>query len=345
MRMKKMHEQQERQPARPGRLTRRLLALAAASLLPLGAMAQLPPAGGTVSIIVPYPAGGVSDVLARVIAPALGKNLGRTVVVENVTGATGSIAANKVLNAPANGNLLFMGSPTETVLAPLTLKMVKYQAPDFRLLGVLNAMPLALYVRNELPVHSADDLVAYARKPGGKEVTYGSTGPGSFYHLAGDSLREAAGIQAVHVPYRGGAPLLQDMMAGTVDMMVMPVDNIIGKLVDGGKFRAVAVAAPQRLPRFPNVPTFAESKALARYTTPQVWLGLMVPSSTPEPLTAQLHKALGDTLAQPEVRQALEAASGTQPPATMSLAQAAAFYQAESARLTALAKAANLEPN
>lgn len=319
-----------------------LAATATLALLPGTAFAQV--AAGTVTIVVPYPAGGVSDLLARAVAPAMGKLLSRTVVIENVTGASGSIAAAKVLAAPANGTMLFMGSPTEVVLAPMTIKAVKYTAADFRLLDLVNTSSLALYVRGDLPVNSVDELLAYARKPGAKELSYGSTGPGSLYHLAGDSLREAAGLNAVHIPYRGGMPLLQDLMGGSVDMTVMPADGTIAKMVDSGKMRAIAVAAPARSPRFPNVPTFAESKGLPKFGTPQAWVGLLVPAATPEPVAAQLHKALADAMAQPEVRHAVEAAGGTVP-APMSLAQANSFLRQDSAKLEALAKAAKLEPN
>lgn len=322
------------------------LALAAACAAP--AFAQTPaaaPASGTpISIIVPYPPGGVSDIFARTVAPPLGKLLNRTIVVENVTGASGSIAASKVLSGPPNGNLLFMGSPTEVVLAPVTLKAVKYQASDFRLLGLIMQAPLAVYVRGDLPVNNIDELLAYARKPGNKELSYGSTGPGSLYHLAGEGFREAAGINAVHIPYRGGMPLLQDLMGSSVDMTFLPADGTIAKMAEGGKMKAIAVAAPARSPRFPNAPTFAESKALPQFTTQGVWGGLMVPATTPEPLAAQIHKALAETLAMPDVRQALEAAGSSVPP-PMSLAQAAAFYKNESSKLIAAAKAAKLEPN
>ncbi len=327
------------------RLARRRFVLAAALALPAAAALAQTPSSTPLSIVVPYPAGGVSDVIARIVATPLGKALGRTVVVENISGASGSIAASKVLNAPANGNLLFMGSPTETVLAPLTLKAVKYKPADFTMLGLVNEAPLALYVRNELPLANVDELATRWKGQAGKELSYGSTGPGSLYHLAGDSLRQQAGIAAVHVPYRGGAPLLQDIMAGTVDAMVMPVDGVIGKLVEGGKIRAVAVAAPRRSPRLPNVPTFAESRTLPRFTAPQVWVGLMLPTATPAAITAEMHKALGEVLAQPEVRQALEAAGGTLPAAILTLPQAKAYYQAESERLGALATAAKLEPS
>ena len=308
------------------------------------ALAQMP-ASQPMTFVVPYPPGGVSDIMARALAPAMGKVLGRTIVADNLPGASGSIAAKKVLDAPANGNLLFMGSPTEAVLAPATLKAVKYQPMDFRLLAVVYQAPLALYVRGDLPAHSVDELLAYARKPDTKPLSYGSTGPGSLFHLAGEGLREASGLDLAHIAYRGGAPLMQDVMGGNVDMTLLPADGNIAKRVEGGRMRAIAIAAPARVAAFPNVPTFAESKSLPRFTAQGVWAGVMVPAATPEPVVVQLHKALGEALAMPDVRQALEAAGGTSLPAFQTLDQAKAFYQGEIGKLTAAAKLAKLEPN
>ena len=196
-----------------------LRAALAAGAMPTIAPAAFAQTGGNVStIVVSFPAGGISDIFARAIAPAMGKSLGRTFVVENAVGATGSIAADKVL-AGAQGNFLLMGSPTEAVLAPATLKAVKYKAEDFRLLGLVSQEPLALYVRGDLPVSTLDELVAHARKQA-KPMSYASAGIGSLYHVAGEDFRIASGLDLLHVPYRGGTPLLQDLMGGVVDMVL-----------------------------------------------------------------------------------------------------------------------------
>ena len=323
-----------------------ILTLALAATCAASAWAQTPaPAGAAMTFVIPYPPGGVSDIMARTLAPAMGKILGRTLIAENMPGASGSIAAKKVLDAPANGSLLFMGSPTETVLAPATLKAVKYQPADFRLLAVVYQAPLALYVRGDMPAKTVDELLTNARKPDAKPLSYGSTGPGSLFHLAGEGLREAAQLDAAHIPYRGGAPLMQDLMGGSVDMTLLPADGNIAQRVEGGRMRAIAVAAPARVAAFPNVPTFAESKLLPQFTAQGVWAGVMVPATTPEPVVVQLHKALGEALALPDVRQALEAAGGTSLPPLQTLAQAKVFYQAEVSKLTAAARLAKLEPN
>ena len=299
---------------------------------------------GTLSIVVPFPAGGISDILARAMAPTLGKHLGRTVIVENLPGASGSIAARKLLASGVEGNMLMMGSPTDSILAPLTLKAVKYQASDFKLLGLAYTAPLAIYARADLPVSTVDELVAYANRPGSKGLNYGSVGAGSLFHIVSENLRKAAGFEATHIPYKGGAPLLQDLIGQNVDYTVMPVDNHLGGMVDSGKFKVLGVSTSSRSPRFPNAAMFNESKALAKFGSPGTWAGLMLPRAANESATALLHKAVVETLSNPEVRKTLEAAGATVP-APMSLSDAASFYTTESSKLNSMAKLANVNPN
>jgi tripartite-type tricarboxylate transporter receptor subunit TctC len=320
---------------------RLMLAFAAALLLPGAGHAEIP--GGAITLMVPYSPGGLSDVLARAVAPSLGKALGRNVIVENLTGASGSIAATKVLSTPT-GQQIFVASGTEAILAPLTLKAVKYGPADFQLLGLVSQIPLAVFVRNELPVHSVDELVQYSRKAGSSELSYGSVGPGSLFHLAGDSLAQTAGIKATHVPYRGGMPMLQDLMAGHIDFGFAPADATLSKLAVSGKMRALAIATTTRSPAFPGIPTFSESKSVPGFSVPPVWVGLMVPTSTPEATVLQLQKAVQEAMASPEVLKAVEQAGGAVPPA-MTLAQSSAFLRDQATQLAALLKAAKLEPN
>lgn len=318
------------------------LALAAGALPGVMHAAHAQLGASTSTIVVSFPAGGISDIFARAIAPAMGRSLNRTFVVENAVGATGSIAADKVLAGQPLGNFLLMGSPTEAVLAPATLKAVKYKAEDFRLLGLVSQEPMALYVRGNLAVSNVDELLAYAKRQQ-KPMTYASAGIGSLYHVAGEDFRLASGLDLLHVPYRGGTPLLQDLMGGVVDMVLLPTVGHLVKLSESGKMKAIAVTGAKRSPLFPQVQTFAESRSLPTFTTQSVWVGPMVTASTPAPVVAQLHKALYDALALPEVRQAIEA-SGGPVPAPMTLEQAAAFYQTETARLRAAVKAARIEP-
>lgn len=318
-----------------------LLAGAALATVNLGAAFAQNPAG-TLTIVVPYAAGGASDVFARAIAPTLGQELGRTIVVENISGASGSIAATKVLAERDVGASLLMASPTDVILAPLLLKSVRYKAEDFQLLGLMDKAPLTMFVRADLPVQNVDQLIAHARRPGAAPLSYGTTGPGSVYHLAIESLRRQTNVPMTHVPYRGGAPMLQDLMAGNIDMVMLPASITFASMAKAGKIRAIAVAGP-RSSRMPEVQSFAESKTVSGYTAPEMWAGLMAPARTPAESVQKMHAALSRTLAKPDVRAALEGASAGGVPATLSLSQTSVFYKDQVQAITELAKAANVE--
>lgn len=298
---------------------------------------------GTLSIVVPYPAGGISDILARTIAPALSKSLNRTVIVENVVGATGTIAANRVLAAQP-GNALFVGSPTEILLAPLSMKSAKFKSTDFRLLSLVYSAPLALYARADLPANNVDELLAYAKQPNRAPLNYGSTGIGSLFHVVTESAAHSAGLPLNHVPYGGGAPLLQDLQGGTLDLALFPVDKNLAARVAGGRMKVLGVSSPSRSEIYPNAATFAESKALAKFGNPTIWVGLMLPSAVPDAVTRPIYTALEAVLANPEMRKTLANVASNVPP-SMSLEESAKFLAAEDQKFQAMAKLARLEAN
>lgn len=321
-----------------------LIASPTMALMP-SAWAQNAASTGVVTIYVPFPAGGSSDVFARTMAPGLAAQLQRTVVVENLAGASGSIAATKVLSRAASGDSVFMGSPTETILAPATLKAVKYSPEDLRLVHLISKPSLGVYVRAGLAANSIDELVAYAKASKDKPLSYGSVGIGSVYHLAGSALMQAVGVPMTHVPYRGGAPLLQDLMGGQLDMALFPVDGHLVKMAAGGKMRIIGVTGPTRSPLVPGAGTFAESSALPRFSTVDVWGGLFLPRATPEPMVQAVHKAAQDALATPDIRRAMEQAAGVPLMPAMSLEQLASFYKAEIGRFQEAIQRAQLEAN
>jgi tripartite-type tricarboxylate transporter receptor subunit TctC len=297
---------------------------------------------GVVSLVVPYPAGGVSDVLARAFAPAFAETIRRTVVVENLGGASGSIGAAKVARGAADGSLILVGSPTETILAPLTVKGSRYVPGDFELLGLLYTAPLALYARRDLQAGAVDELAALPKRPGGGPLDYGSPGSGSLYHIGTESLRKAIGLDAIHIPYRGGAPMLQDLMAGTIDLAMLPVDNVLGALVDSGRIKVLGVASAERASRFPGTPTFEESAGARGFGHPAVWVGIFVARRTPEALTSRLRQAVADTLAHEETRRALASTGGTVPDA-MSEPATRSFYAGQTGSLTSMARSADVK--
>lgn len=326
-------------------MNRRSLLLALGALASLSGPFQAQADNSLITMYVPFPAGGSSDVFARILAPALATQMQRTVVVENLAGASGSIAANKVLARGAAADALLLASPTELILAPATLKAVKYNPSDFRPVHMISRPPLGVYVRADLPANNIDELVALIKSSKDKPLSYGSVGVGSVYHLAGDAFMQAAGLNLTHVPYRGGMPLLQDLMGGQLDMAFFPLDGNLVKMLSGGKMRVIGVTSPSRSPLVPSAGTFAESKSLPQFKTVDVWGGLFVPKATPEPLVQALHRAAQDAVNRPEVGKSLEAAAGLPLLPPMSLEQLGGFYTQEIARFQDATRRAHLEAN
>lgn len=320
------------------------LALGAGSLCaaPLAAAQS----GKPVSLMVPYPAGGLSDAIARIVERPLGRAAGQTVIVENLGGAGGALGAQKVLGAPADGGYLYQGSPNELILAPLALQTVKYKAEDFRFVQMIGTFPLAVLARKGLPVASIDELVALARKQAGagKPLTYGSVGVGSLYHVVGAHFAQVVGAEMTHIPYKGMAPLVQDLGGDQVDVSFLVVGDATIALADQGRLKVLATLAPagkveaEFLRKYPSI---NDSKSIKDFAF-NTWTGYFVRKDTPEPVVEALHKALTVTMADPAVKAQLEKIGGAVP-APLTLAQAAREYQAQTARFRAIAKDIRLE--
>jgi tripartite-type tricarboxylate transporter receptor subunit TctC len=299
-----------------------------------------------VNLMVPYPAGGLSDVIARVVERPLARAVGQMVIVENLGGVGGALGAQKVLAAPADGQYLYQGSPNELILAPMALQAVKYKAEDFRLVQMIGTFPMAVLARKGLPANTIDELVELARKQAaaGKPLTYGSVGIGSFYHVVGAHFAHTIGAEMTHIPYKGGAPMLQDMGGEQVDVAFFVVgDQTIG-LADQGRLKVLATLAPQGkveaefLRRFPTVSDSKSVKSFAFNT----WTGYFVRRDTPEPVVQQLNKALATAMSDPAAKAQLEKLGGSVPP-MLSLAEASREYEAQTARFRTFAKAIRLE--
>lgn len=322
-------------------LVKRSIALLATALVAWGASADTYPAK-PVNLMVPYPAGGPSDAIGRIIATPLGKELGQTVLVENVGGASGAIAAQKVLSAPADGYYIFQGSPNEVILAPLANSSIRLKAEDFRLVAPIADAVMVVLTRKDLPVNNVDELIALARKSADKPLSYGSVGVGSLYHFIVENMQQVAGFKATHVPYKGNAPLLQDVGGGQVDFAVLVYSAAMGAMADQGRLKVIGQLGAQRSELLKNVPTVSEGQALKTFQY-KTWTGFMVPKNTPEPVVQRLHAALGRTLKDPSVQSQLALQTQVASP-TMSLAEAAKFFEGETARYRAIAKSINLQP-
>jgi tripartite-type tricarboxylate transporter receptor subunit TctC len=315
--------------------------LAALLLAGGGALAQTYPSK-PVNLMVPYPAGGPSDAIARIFALPLGKALDQQVVVENLGGVAGALAAQKVLAAPADGHYLFQGSPNEVILSPLANAAVKLKAEDFRLVYPMAESVMVFVARKDLPANSVDELIALARKSGDKPLTYGSVGIGSLYHLILENVQQLAGIKLTHAPYKGNAPLLQDIGGGQVDFAVLVYSAGMGALAEQGRLKVIGQLGAQRSELLSSVPAVSEGKELKNFSY-KIWSGLMVPRQTPENVVQKLHQAIGQTLKDPSVRSQL-AAQASLPSPPMSLAESAKFFETETARYRAIAKSINLQP-
>jgi tripartite-type tricarboxylate transporter receptor subunit TctC len=322
---------------------RRVAALLSSLLLASAVSAQTYPSKA-VTLLVPYPAGGLSDVIARTVNNTLSKQLGQPVIVDNLGGASGSIAAQKVLNAPADGQIIFQGSPNELILAPLAISAVKFKSEDFRLVQMIATAQIAFLARKDLPVSNVDEFLEYARKQAaqGRPITYASVGPGSFYHLLGEHLSKITNIPMTHVPYKGMAPANQDLLGGQVDIFLAPFGKASEELQKQGKLKVLAMLNSERLDSVKDYPAITESKSLKNFTF-NIWTGYFVKKDTPEPIVQVIHKAITDSLTDPAVRGGLEANSQlvAKP---LSLQAVGKAYTDGTAQFRAIAKSINLQP-
>jgi tripartite-type tricarboxylate transporter receptor subunit TctC len=323
-------------------LAHRCVAVATGLLLASGVVLAQSYPNKPVNLMVPYPAGGPSDAIARIFFNPLGKELGQQVLVENLGGVSGALAAQKVLAAPADGYFIFQGSPNEVILSPLANAAVKLKTEDFRLVHPVADAVMVFVTRKDLPVNNVDELIALAKKSADKPLTYGSVGIGSLYHLILENVQAQTGVKLAHVPYKGNAPLLQDIGGGQVDFAVLVYSAAMGALAEQGRLKVIGQLGAQRSEFSKDLPAAAESQALKGFSY-KIWTGFMVPKSTPEDVVTRLHAAIGKTLQDPAVRTQLAAQTQVASP-PMTLAESAKFYEAETARYRAIAKQINLQP-
>jgi tripartite-type tricarboxylate transporter receptor subunit TctC len=283
------------------------LALAAVAM-PLGAFAQAYPAK-PITIVVPFAAGGTTDILARVIGQALTKDLGQSVIVDNRAGAGGNIGAQFAAKSPADGYTLFMGTVgTHAINQSLYKKLPFDPIKDFAPLTRVAMVPNLLVANPAKPYKNVKELIAYAKANPGK-VNFGSSGSGSSIHLSGELFKAMAKVDMVHVPYKGSAPAVTDLLGGQIDVMFDNMPSAI-QHVRNGRLRPLAVTTARRSPELPDVPTVAEAGVPGYEATS--WFGMFAPAGTPAPVVARLNAALAKVLADPEVKKKL-AEQGAEP--------------------------------
>jgi tripartite-type tricarboxylate transporter receptor subunit TctC len=282
-----------------------------------------------VKVIVPFPPGGGADALARIMGPYLTKAWGQPVLIENKPGASGHIGAEAVATSPADGYTLLMSST-----ASLTEKNVHQFAP----VTLVSASPYVITVNPQVAALSVRELIELAKKNPGK-LTFGSSGTGAASHLAGELFKAMAGIDMLHVPYKGTGQALTDLLAGQIDVMFAPAQTVMPH-VQAGKLRALAVTSAKRAATLPDLPTAAES-GLPGYEAIG-WFGLLVPVATPGPLVAKLGAYANAVLAEPEVKQRMLLLGAE--PSGDTPAQFAAFIKADMAKWSKLMKERGITP-
>ena len=282
-------------------LTRRagLVGLAASALAPSLAHGQQFPSR-PVKWVVGYPAGGGTDVLARLLAAAISPQLGQQVVIENRPGAATNLAAGEVARSEPDGHTVFTAGIETLVYNPALYKKLPFDPDgDLRPVGLTARFHLLLSVKKDSPVKTARELVERAKAAPGS-INYGSPGLGSPHHLAMERLLKEAGLKMQHVPYRGMAPVINDMMAGVVEAGF--IDFAAGRSVlTEGTLRPLAVASASRLPGLPDVPTVTEALGLKAFEA-YAWQGVVVPAKTPDTVVARLTEVVGGALKQDSVR-------------------------------------------
>ncbi len=282
-------------------LTRLALSAAALCIVAGGAHAQQAYPSKPIRWVVPFPPGGSTDILARVVGQKLTEAWGQQVIVENKGGAGGTLGAAEVARAPADGYTLLMGAIHHTIASSVYPKLPYDFQRDLVPITVVAIVPNVLVVNPSVPAKSVKELIAYAKANPGK-LTYGSAGMGTAHHLIGEQFNLQAGVDILHVPYKGSAPAVADLVGGQVLVMYDTVASALPH-IKAGKLRALAVATAKRSSALPDVPTIAEAALPGFEVT--TWFGALAPAKTPREIVVKLNAEMVKILNMPDVRKRL----------------------------------------
>ena len=291
---------------------------------------------------VAYPAGGGVDAAIRPAAPILQRSLGQTLVIDNMAGANGSIAAMSVLNALPDGHTLLATAGPDFAVAPLTVGSAKYTLDSFRLIGLFGISDMVLITHPSRPFNNLDSLLEQINKPGGKELTIAHWGLGTLAHLAAAEFQVRAGAKLLEVPYKGIAPIAIAIGGGEVDLAFVPLAGPILGMVQSGRVKAIALAAARRHALAPELATLGENTRFKGFEF-SLWAGLLAPARTPDAVVSRLNKAFNEWNDSPE-NIALLSSAGARRPDSMTPQQATAFFRSESDKFINIAKTLNLVP-
>jgi tripartite-type tricarboxylate transporter receptor subunit TctC len=310
---------------RLARLATGLVAAAFFLSLHIGAGAQPDYPSRPVKIVVPFAAGGIADVLARLVAEKLHAKLGASFVVENRAGASGNIGAEAVARAEPDGYTLLATPPPPLAVNQSLFPDLRFDPRAFVPVTVIAAAPNVLVVRPDVPAATIEGLVAFA-KANPDKLSYASTGSGGTPHLTAEMFKRATGAQIVHVPYKGMPPALTDLLGGRVDMMFANLSDAL-PYISSGKLRALGIASTTRFPRLPDVPTVSET--LPGFVS-ETWFAIVAPPRTPTPIASRLSSAVAEVLRQPDVASTIRELSVV--PAGSSPDETATFLKQETDR-------------
>lgn len=301
----------------------------------VGARAQGVPAG-QVRIIVPFPAGGTTDILARFVGQYLGDKLGVIAVIENRAGASGTIGSEAVAKSPADGSVLLL-TATHHVINPSLRRNLPYDTQkDFSPIAVVATAPNALVVSKDFPARSVAELIAMAKREPGK-LSFGSSGIGGANHLSGELFKQMADIKIAHIPYKGAAPAMNDLIGGHIPIMFDTLPTVL-PAAEGGTIRVLAVTSLQRAAALPDVPTLDEAGVKGFEAT--AWFGLYMPRAEGNPAYLRLVRAMQEILATPAIREKF-ATQGVEP-GKLTGTEFAGFVDSEIKKWNAVARAANV---
>jgi tripartite-type tricarboxylate transporter receptor subunit TctC len=283
----------------------RLKALAGAALLGAAALAQAAYPERPIKLVVPFPPGGTTDVVARHLAPKVGEILGQPVIIENRGGAGGSIATEMVAKSPADGYTLIMATNSHTANPAIYKNLPFDTAKDFASIALIGDSPGLVLVHPSVPANNLKEFVALAKKAN-PPLTFGTAGAGTYPHLSAELFKDQAGIEMTHIPYKGAGPALVDLLAGVYTMKVEGITTGLSH-VKAGKLKAFGITSKERMPLAPEIPTVAE-QGYPEYET-NFWMAILAPAGTPKDVVAKLEQAFLKALQDKEVAAKLDGLS------------------------------------